>query len=249
MAELIALEEFKRRAKAGEKLDEQPIRKALTIEAKGWEESEDGLKGTFLISTATIDRDGDTINQAGWKLENYRKNPVVLWVHNGAMPPVAKSLAVWVENGLMATAQFTPRELNGFGHMIGQMYKNNFLRAASVGFMGLKWSWAENQDRMLGIDFQEQELLEWSCCPVPANPEALADAKAAGIDIQPMIDWAVQVLDGEGLWIPKDAAARILSDFKPNGIISTPQDPPGIKQADKDLLDSYLALVRANENE
>jgi len=33
---------------------------------------------TFTISTSGVDRDGDILDQAGWELGNYIKNPVVL---------------------------------------------------------------------------------------------------------------------------------------------------------------------------
>ena len=35
-----------------------------------------------VISTADIDRQGESINQAGWDLTNYLKNPIVLWAHD-----------------------------------------------------------------------------------------------------------------------------------------------------------------------
>src|SRR4051812_16619520 len=53
----------------------------------------------FIISTATPDRYGDTIAVNGWRLENFRKNPVVLWLHNNQQPPVAKASNVRAEGG------------------------------------------------------------------------------------------------------------------------------------------------------
>jgi hypothetical protein len=41
-----------------------------------------------VISTADLDRHGESINQNGWELENYRKNPVVLWSHEHWSMPV-----------------------------------------------------------------------------------------------------------------------------------------------------------------
>ena len=62
-------------------------------------EEKDGiLVCDFVISNGSIDRDFDTINPDGWNLENYRKNPVVLWNHEWDDPPVAKSLEERVEN-------------------------------------------------------------------------------------------------------------------------------------------------------
>lgn len=149
-----------------------------------------------MVSTGDVDRDYDTINPNGWRLDQYRKNPVVLWAHEATRPPIGKSTAVWVEdNKLMATALFMPRELNAFAYSIGQMYKEGYLSAVSVGFRPLKYNWVEDTDRPQGIDFVEQELLEFSAVPVPANPDALVAAKSAGIDMTPIIQWAEEVIE------------------------------------------------------
>lgn len=155
-----------------------------------------GLEIDFVLSTGDIDRDYDTINPSGWHLEQYRKNPVVLWAHEATRPPIGKSLREWVEDDkLMATALFMPRELNPFAYSIGQMYKEGYLSAVSVGFRPLKYNWVEDTDRPFGIDFEEQELLEFSAVPVPANPDALVAAKSAGIDMAPIIQWAEEVIE------------------------------------------------------
>jgi hypothetical protein len=74
-----------------------------------------------------------------------------------------------------------------------------FLSATSVGFMPTKYAFVDDPERRWGIDFLEQELLEFSCVPVPANPEALIDAKAAGIDTAAVREWAEKILATDGL--------------------------------------------------
>lgn len=153
---------------------------------------------TFTISTATVDRAGDTIAVEGWKLENYRKNPVVLWGHDSADFPVAKATKVWIEDGkLMATADFVPKENPATGlHAEGilQLYKGGFLSAVSVGFSPLKYAFTDDPQRRYGIDFIEQELLEYSLVTVPANAEALIQGRAAGIDVTAILAHAERVL-------------------------------------------------------
>jgi hypothetical protein len=70
----------------------------------------------------------------------------------------------------------------------------------SVGFTPKEYMWVSSQSdaeraRRGGIDFIKQEMLEYSSVPVPANPNALALAKSAGIDVTPLKQWAEQVLD------------------------------------------------------
>ena len=132
------------------------------------------------------------MNVSGWKLDAYKQNPVVLWAHDYRQPPIAKAVDVQVVGDrLVASAEFVPKELSPFADSIYQMIKAGFLKGTSVGFRPLKW--ALNSERG-GMDFHEQELLEFSITPVPAHPDALIEARDAGIDLLPLRDWAEQTL-------------------------------------------------------
>lgn len=176
------------------------VRRRLSATVKEVDDGERTLD--FVISTETPDRDADTIAAEGWDLKQYLKNPVVLWGHNYRQPPIGRALEVDVEDGaLRSRAQFTPQDLYPFGYMVYEMYRQGYLRAVSVGFMPQKYSINEERG---GVDFEEQELLEYSAVPVPANPEALIGASKA-IDLSPLKEWAEEVLDTEGLWTPDTA--------------------------------------------
>lgn len=150
----------------------------------------------FVISTAAVDRDNDTLDVSGWDIGNYVKNPVVLFAHDHWQPPVAQSLSVTQESGaLRSKAFFTPKDLYPFGDMIFEFYAQGFMRATSVGFKPSEFKF--NDDRKYGIDYLKQELLEYSCVPVPSNPEALMSAKSAGIDVSPLKAWAERLLDDQ----------------------------------------------------
>ena len=128
-----------------------------------------------IASTNSIDRQGDSIDQSGWQLANYLKNPVMLWAHNYDELPVAKALQIDVVNDqLIATFQFASAEANPKAAQIKQLYDEGFLNAVSVGFIPLKRS---------GNIIIEQELLEISFVPVPANQDALALAMTKGLDV------------------------------------------------------------------
>jgi HK97 family phage prohead protease len=172
-----------------------PLRKIVRTEVQIKDlNSETGMHDIgFVISTASVDREGDVIAVGGWELDRYKENPVVLWAHDYHTPPIGKALDVSVKDGvLVATDRFTPEDINPFGAMIYRMVKGGYLKATSVGFKPIEWTY--NEDHR-GYDFLRSELLEHSVVPVPANPEALVMASAAGIDLRPMREWVARFLD------------------------------------------------------
>ncbi len=139
----------------------------------------------FVISTGAVDRDNDTIDQLGWQLDNYRRNPVVLWAHDYSQLPVGKAIDVHTEGGnLVATVEF---EQHDFAETVFQLVNRGTLRATSVGFRPTKL--VENVERG-GLDFKEQELLEFSIVPVPANAQALITMGADDKDVASVTKWA-----------------------------------------------------------
>jgi HK97 family phage prohead protease len=197
---LLGSEEFRQAALDAKTSDEKPLvevrlRGSFDTEVKA---ADDGSrKLSFTISTASVDRMGDTIAVDGWKLASYKKNPVVLWAHDASMLPVAKANKVYVDGGkLKADTEFTPPGMAKFNDTVFDMYKGGFLSATSVGFSPLKYAFTDDPQRRYGIDFLEQELLEFSAVPVPANGEALIEGRAAGIDLGPILDWAELAMKG-----------------------------------------------------
>ena len=63
------------------------------------------------------------------------------------------------------------------------MVKGGFVNSVSVGFQPIEWTLAKDKARPGGIDFKKQKLLEISVVPIPANENAIALARAAGIDV------------------------------------------------------------------
>lgn len=128
--------------------------------------------GSFevVISTADIDRQGETIKQDGWNLKNYMSNPVVLWGHDYYSLPIGITESIEVVDGkLLAKGKFAPEEANPFAQQVRRLYDLKIVRATSVGFIA---------SEMEGSIITMAELLEFSFVPVPANPYALSLAQA-----------------------------------------------------------------------
>ena len=133
----------------------------------------------FVASTGEVDRHGDTVAPEGWRLDAYRDNPVVLWAHDYGEPAIGRAEAVWSDGrALRARLEFAPTEFAG---QVEQLYRQGYQKGVSVGFRPLRFE--ERRDPVngafLGIRFLEQELLEISAVPVPANGGALLADDAA----------------------------------------------------------------------
>lgn len=143
--------------------------------------SEVGPDLTFVLSDATIDRMGDTIEPDGWDLRWFKKNPIALFGHDSGFP-IGKWGDVRVEGGkllgrLMLAAEGTSARIDEIRRLVEQ----GVLRAVSVGFKPLE---AEPKDKAQpwgAQTYKRQELLETSLVSVPANPAALALAKSLSI--------------------------------------------------------------------
>jgi HK97 family phage prohead protease len=123
----------------------------------------------FLISTGSVDRDGDVLDPKGWDLTHYKKSPVVLWAHDYSQMPIAKAVSIGqTAKGLEATAEFPRPGIYPFADTVYDMLKGGFLNATSVGFKPI-----ESESIKGGRKYTKTELLEFSIVPVPANPEAL----------------------------------------------------------------------------
>ena len=89
----------------------------------------------FVMSTEGVDRDKERIELDGWELEEYKKNPVLLWSHDWSRSPIGKMENVQVtENGLEGDAVFCSREVDEFAWSIGQKVADGYLNCGSVGF-------------------------------------------------------------------------------------------------------------------
>ena len=147
-------------------------------EGRTFHQQDAGDSLTFVASTGAVDRHGDTVAPEGWRLDGYRENPVVLWAHDYRRPAIGRTQSVWRDgSALLARLEFAPTE---FASEVERLYRQGYQQGVSVGFRPLRFE--ERRDArtgaFLGIRFLEQELLEISAVPVPANRAALLTHRA-----------------------------------------------------------------------
>ena len=160
---------------------------------------------TFVISSEEVDRHGDVVSAAGWQLAAYRQNPVFLWAHDYTRPVIGRAAAVWPEPGLLlARMEFAPTD---FAAEVAALYRRGYQQGVSVGFKPLRYAERrqESTGAFLGIRFLEQELLEVSAVPVPANRQALRRA----MEHSPRVGDYLCRASGLGLESESDVAAGV----------------------------------------
>jgi len=141
----------------------------------------EGRLGLCVISSGTVDRDGDILEPSGADFSNFRKNPRLLWSHNSgggeARPSIGRVENVEIRNGkIFFTPVFDLKD--SFAAEIYRKYKDRFLDAFSVGFLPKEWDEIE-----AGYHFKTWEGLEFSAVNVPANPEALVVLRSQKFDV------------------------------------------------------------------
>ena len=170
----------------------------------------------FVASTANAARDKIEIDQAGWKLDNYRKNPVVLWMHDywGERPPIGRAEVSLSGNELICRIWFDQGD--PFAVDVERKYRNGFLNAVSVGWDTLEWTRLEEGEARMRVT--SAELLDISAVSVPGDPDALMrrtyDAlKKAGYPLptSPLEGGGERKKTGEDVW--EEVAAEMAAIF------------------------------------
>ena len=141
----------------------------FTLESRIKSITEDGdrLKIVGYASTADTDRVGDVIVPDAWTkggLDNYKKNPIILFNHNYSQP-IGRAISMEVDGlGLKIECDISKSAGDTYG-----LIKDEVLSTFSVGFMIKDADYNQTTD---GYIIREAELLEVSVVSVPCNQAA-----------------------------------------------------------------------------
>lgn len=139
----------------------------------------------YVVTNETVDRYGDIVRAKGVSLANYAKNPVVQFAHDYEQPPVGLSIKTWYDKDnkcIRSWVVFNCNEADPSGRsdLIFRLVESNRMRACSIGFMPIETRRPKNDEEraelglgQFGIEFIKSDMMEFSPCPVPANPDAL----------------------------------------------------------------------------
>lgn len=130
--------------------------------------------GVFIegyANPATQDRGNEILDARGWELENYKKNPVILFDHGldpafGSLP-IGKAITIEArDNGLYAKAQISNSKTEKIS-AVRDLIDEGILKSFSVGFKPGE-STKEGDVRRV----KKQELLEISVVPIPMHQDS-----------------------------------------------------------------------------
>lgn len=161
-----------------------PTEKVLGVGLEARSIDEAAREVDFVASTENIDGHGTIIRQ-NFRFDRYDANPVVLWSHGRdfAVPnlPIGQSVSHRVEGGkLMIKVRFATAKANPLAELCFQSVVERCLRGGSVRVRPGKVTYERHNDREVEV-YDENELIEFSLCPIPSNAETLAIARRLGI--------------------------------------------------------------------
>lgn len=142
----------------------------LTVKAVS--EDKRTIKG--IATTPETDRMGDIVESEGAQFSNPAP---LLWMHDHALPVGSVVFGKATKEGIPFEATIAaaeePSQLKARLDEAWQSVKLGLVRAVSIGFRALEWSFMENGG---GIHFTKSEILELSLVTVPANAGATIQA-------------------------------------------------------------------------
>lgn len=150
------------------------------IETRAVSIDKDNHTVVFVMSSASIDRHGDIIDQDTWNLKHFDKNPAFFWQHRSDGFPLGKWVDRWFESDpenegkkrLMGKALFRVKYedvARAFDHVV-----EGDLNMVSVGFIPHRIEYDENTDAFILYDC---ELMECSLVGIGSQRDALVDGK------------------------------------------------------------------------
>ncbi len=150
----------------------------------------------FVISDDKPDRMGEIVDQSSWDLRSYEQNPIVLWGHDPSEPENVLGQGASISQSFdgsqtLATLSLDD-DINPKAALVWKQLLKGTLRCVSVGFI----PHSEEMRNDVPV-LKDNELLEISIVPIPANPRAIALAYKAGEISQKDAGWLMESMRKE----------------------------------------------------
>lgn len=144
------------------------------FETKSFKKSSKSLKIAGYANTTAKDRSGDVVTAEAWAkgIDNFRRNPVLLYQHKHDAPIGRVDKIVVDKKGIFVEASVSEAAERTMGTQT--LIKDGALKSFSVGFKVKNGKYNRSDDSMTITDV---ELLEISVVSVPCNQDSLFSIK------------------------------------------------------------------------
>lgn len=213
-------------------------------------------KVSFVASTATPDRYGDIIDQKGWQLDAYNKNPIVLLNHDSSQLPIGRGQVQVKNDQLVIDVEFDmddPRAAE-----VARKTQKGFMNAVSVGFQPLQSALRAELSKdspyygKSGQFYKSAELLEVSIVTIPANGEAtMITQKEFNEFKSSMLHEIRNMIRSELLTLPEMRIKHILeiSEDEDRILISFAKAQPEEREEEPEMEEEQLDKSKDKEGE
>ena len=145
-----------------------------------------------VISTSTVDEEGEVILPKGVQVDRFKKSPVVFWNHDYADPVGTAEHITINDNNITASTYFPPKPEGHEGEWrpdaVLSLIAAGLCRGVSIGFSYLETRQPTAKDlsqfKTTGNELKQvvskSRLLEYSFAPLPMNEDALVVAVQRG---------------------------------------------------------------------
>lgn len=183
----------------------QKVYKFFKTKALSVDESNKTIK--FRISDNKPDRMGEIVDQESWDLSYYSTNPIVLWGHDPSEPENVLGQGASIETSLDGSETWATLalddDINPKAALVWKQLLKGTLRCVSVGFIPHT---QDTEDDMPVL--KDNELLEISIVPIPANPRAVALSYKAGEVTEKDAKWLMESMRKEADLLEAEVAVK-----------------------------------------
>lgn len=156
------------------------------------EAPKDRLIVRFVVVSGEEARDNKHLHVEGIDFRAWDETPVIPWCHRYDQPTLGRGLwrATYRRadtHEMWSDVEFMPADLADdpwvrFANAIGKMYAGGWMRGISAGWIPKQIREIRSKSgRLLKLASVTSEFIEQSCCPIPVDRWALAEAKDRGV--------------------------------------------------------------------
>jgi hypothetical protein len=126
--------------------------------------------------------------------------------------------------------EFYSKDNDEFAYMVGQKVKKGFISAGSIGFKPTKVEFVEEPKDSTRLVHRSWELMEFSICNVPSNPNAMAVRAEEDVDTKKVEELEAKVKELEDALAKEKAAhnvyAKLFEDKRETSVVTSGDKVP-----------------------